>query len=112
MVALFADPSDVYYQYVIENGRILTYIIALVSPGQIAQVVYNGALRGAGDTKYVAFTSAISIGVVRPITAYLFCYPLGWGLLGAWISLLIDQYMRLGFSMHRFVSGVWQKIKV
>ena len=112
MVALFADPSDEYYQYVIENGRILTYIIALVSPGQIAQVVYNGALRGAGDTKYVALTSAISIGVVRPITAYLFCYPLGWGLFGAWISLLIDQYMRLGFSMQRFVSGVWQKIKV
>ncbi len=112
MVQLFADPSDEHYKYVIENGRILTYYIALISPGQISQVVYNGALRGAGDTKYVALTSAISIGAVRPLTAYILCYPLGLGLFGAWISLLIDQYMRLGFSMHRFVSGVWQKIKV
>lgn len=112
MVQLFADPSDEHYKFVIENGRILTYYIAFISPGQISQVIYNGALRGAGDTKYVAFTSAVSIGVFRPLTAYVFCYPLGLGLSGAWISLVIDQYMRLGFSMHRFVSGVWQKIKV
>jgi len=112
MVALFADPGEEHYLYVIENGRILTYYIALVSPGQISQVIYNGALRGAGDTKYVALTSAISIGAVRPITAYIFCYPLGLSLFGAWISLLIDQYMRLAFSMHRFISGVWQKINV
>ncbi len=112
MVKLFAEPGDQHYQYVIENGRILTYYIAFISPGQISQVIYNGALRGAGDTKYVAVTSAISIGAIRPLSAYLLCYPLGLGLFGAWISLTIDQYMRLGFSMYRFTSGVWQKIKV
>lgn len=112
MIKLFADPSDQHYQYVVENGRILTYYIALISPGQIAQVIYNGALRGAGDTKYVAVTSAISIGAIRPLSAYVLCYPLGLGLFGAWISVALDQYMRLGFSMHRFASGVWQKIKV
>lgn len=112
MVKLFADPTDQYYDYVIKNGRILTYYIALCAPGQISQVIYNGALRGAGDTKFVALTSAICIGIVRPLTAYIFCYPVGLGLFGAWISLLTDQYMRLAFSMYRFVSGVWQKIKV
>ena len=112
MVKLFADPTDQYYDYVIKNGRILTYYIALCAPGQISQVIYNGALRGAGDTKFVALTSAICIGIVRPLTAYIFCYPVGLGLFGAWISLLTDQYMRLAFSMHRFVSGVCQKIKV
>ncbi len=112
MLGLFADPADINYQFVMEKGKILTYIIALVSPGQISQVIYNGALRGAGDTKYVAVTSAISIGIIRPITAYLFCYPLGFGLYGAWISLLIDQYMRLGFSAYRFMSGKWQQIRI
>lgn len=112
MVKLFADPTDQYYSYVMENGKILTYFIAACAPGQISQVIYNGALRGAGDTKYVAFTSAICIGIVRPLSAYIFCYPVGWGLFGAWVSLLLDQYMRLAFSMHRFLSGAWQKIKV
>ena len=112
MVKLFADPQDEYYSYVIEHGKNLTYFIAVCAPGQISQVIYNGGLRGAGDTKYVALTSAICIGVVRPLAAYIFCYPVGWGLYGAWVSLLIDQYMRLAFSMKRFVSGVWQKIIV
>lgn len=112
MVELFADPTDEHYQFVIENGSILIYYIIICAPGQISQVIYNGALRGAGDTRYVALTSAISIGVFRPLTAYIFCYPLGFGLFGAWISLLIDQYMRLGFSMYRFLSGKWQKIVV
>ena len=112
MVELFSDSKDSYYAYVLENGRILTYYIAFCAPGQISQVIYNGALRGAGDTKYVAFTSAVSIGLLRPLTAYIFCYPLGLGLFGAWISLIIDQYTRLGFSMYRFYSGKWQKIIV
>ena len=112
MVELFVDFIDAHYQFVIENGCILIYYIIICAPGQISQVIYNGALRGAGDTRYVALTSAISIGAFRPLTAYIFCYPLGFGLFGAWISLLIDQYMRLGFSMYRFLSGKWQKIVV
>lgn len=112
MVELFADPKDEHYRYVIENGSILIYFIIVCAPGQISQVIYNGALRGAGDTRYVALTSAISIGLFRPLTAYVFCYPLGFGLFGAWVSLIIDQYMRLGFSMYRFLSAKWQKIVV
>ncbi len=112
MLEMFADPTDINYDFIMKHGIILVYIIALVSPGQISQVIYNGALRGAGDTKYVAVTSAITIGVVRPLTAYVLCYPIGLGLYGAWISLLIDQYMRLGFSAYRFISGKWQKIVI
>ena len=112
ILLLFADKEDQYFEYVTTVGRNILYIIALVSPAQISQVIYNGSLRGAGDTRYVAVTSAISIGVIRPLAAYLLCYPLGLGLYGAWISLLIDQYMRLGFSARRFLSGKWAKIKV
>ncbi|HBR31230.1 MAG TPA: MATE family efflux transporter, partial [Clostridiales bacterium] len=58
------------------------------------------------------FVSLISIGIGRPILTYLFCYPLGWGLIGAWISLIVDQYTRFAFSAARFTSGKWSGIKV
>lgn len=112
ILMLFADPNDVDYEYVITVGRNILYMIAVISPAQISQVIYNGSLRGAGDTKYVAVTSAISIAVFRPLTAYLFCYPLGFGLYGAWISLIIDQYTRFVFSARRFLSGKWANIKI
>ncbi len=119
MLNLFADSNDVNYEYVMRVGRNLTYIIAFVSPGQISQVIYNGALRGAGDTKFVAITSAISIGVFRPLIALLLCNPMGIipfyagiGVYGAWVSLAVDQYIRLGFSAVRFMGGKWAKISI
>ncbi len=119
VLELFADPKDVNYSYVMDVGRNLTYIIAIVSPGQISQVIYNGALRGAGDTKFVAVTSAISIGFFRPLIAFLLCNPggiipfyTGISIYGAWISLFVDQYIRLGFSAWRFSSGKWAKINI
>lgn len=110
LVSMFADPADLNYEYVILNGANIMLIVAVVSPAQISQVIYNGVLRGAGDTKYVAVTSAISIAIVRPIATYILSYPLGLGLYGAWLSLLIDQYMRLALSFTRFKNGKWSKV--
>lgn len=119
ILKLFADPTDINYDYVMDVGRNLTFIIAIVSPGQISQVIYNGVLRGAGDTKFVAITSAISIGIFRPLVAFALCNPggiipfyTGISIYGAWVSLFVDQYMRLGFSAWRFASGKWAQIRI
>ncbi len=112
VLELFADATDPNYEYVMSTGRIITYIIALISPGQISQVIFSGALRGAGDTKYVAFTSMFSIGVFRTLMAFLLCEFTPLGLFGAWIALVVDQYIRLGFSAYRFKSGKWSKISI
>ena len=90
----------------------LLYITDVVTFAQPSQVVFSGCLRGAGDTKFVAMVSFISIMFVRPVLSYLLCYPLGLGLLGAWIGIIIDQYTRLGFTLYRFSTGKWTKIAV
>lgn len=112
VVELFVKADDPDYTFVMETGRILTFFIAAISPGQISQVVYNGALRGAGDTKYVAVTSMISIGVFRTLLAFVLCKYTPLGIYGAWISLVADQYIRLVFSGWRFSSGKWSTIKL
>lgn len=99
-------------QQIISLGILIMYIIAATSPAQISQVIFSGCLRGAGDTVYVAVTSLVSIALIRPILTYIFCYPLGIGVIGAWISLIVDQYTRLGFSAIRFSSGKWSRIKI
>lgn len=97
---------------IIETGVRLLLILAAVTPAQISQVIYSGCVRGAGDTKFAAVTSLVSVAIVRPILSFLFCYPLGFGLIGAWCSILIDQYTRLGLMAWRFSSGKWARIKV
>ena len=54
----------------------------------------------------------ISIGLVRPITSYLFAITFSGGLLAAWISILLDQTIRSVASQKRFASGKWLNIQI
>ena len=93
-------------------GGVILIIIACTTHVQTAQVVYSGCLRGAGDTKFVAFSSFISIGIIRPGLSWVLCFPCGLGLVGAWLGLFGDQFLRMLFSMTRFRSGRWTKIEL
>lgn len=97
---------------ILDYGSVIMPIIGLIVILQIAQVIFGGCLRGAGDTRYTAFISLISVAVIRPFSAWLFVYPLKMGLLGAWYSLLLDQAIRYVLTRHRFKSGKWQKIEI
>ena len=88
--------------------RMMTVIVFL----QITQIIYSGCLRGAGDTRYTAFVSLISVAIIRPSFGWLFCYPLGLGLFGAWLGLTVDQMTRLTLTYLRFKGGKWMKRKI
>lgn len=74
---------------------------------QMQSVTVLGGLRGAGDTKYTAFVSLISVTIVRPIVSYLLCYTFGFGLVGIWLGFVTDQSLRCILGHIRFRSGVW-----
>lgn len=97
---------------ILNLGAIIMIIVACTTHVQTSQVVFSGCLRGSGDTKFVAFTSLLSIGIIRPLLSYVLCFPVGMGLIGAWIGLLVDQGMRFCFSLYRFNSAKWTKIEV
>lgn len=105
LISLFSKEAEV-----LALGGTIMVIIAFCTHTQTSQVVVSGCLRGAGDTKFVAMTSLLSIGVVRPLLTYILCFPVGLGLIGAWVSLLVDQAMRLTLSFRRFSGGKWTKI--
>ena len=86
--------------------------ISLTSITQISQVIFSGCLRGAGDTKYMAKVSFLSIALIRPCLCYFFCFTCGLDVVGAWIALFIDQSMRCVFSSIRFIGGKWTKIEL
>lgn len=107
LVGLFSnDPM------VIELGSTIVLIIAATCLAQTSQVVISGCLRGAGDSAFVAMTSFISIGVIRTVLSYILCYPLGLGLVGAWLGLFSDQLVRLVLNFIRFAGGKWTKIEL
>lgn len=57
-------------------------------------LVLAGALRGAGETKWVMITPILGGWFVRLPLSYLFGYTLGFGLMGVWWSMLGDWVAR------------------
>lgn len=107
LVSLFTNDTAI-----IALGANVMILAALGTHMQTSQVVMSGCLRGAGDTAYVAVTSFISVAIIRPILTWLLCFPIGLGLYGAWVALLVDQGFRLISSFTRFSSGKWSNINL
>lgn len=100
-------------QPVVELGVPVLRLIAFAMPGLAASIVLTQALRGAGDTRVpVLFTWVGFVGVRLPL-AYVLTHPaVGWGLLGAWVAMVTDIYVRGGFFVWRFAGGRWQAVRV
>ncbi len=97
---------------IIRIGGQVMMIIALLQPLQSSQLVLNGALRGAGDTRSTAMIMFLCVLIIRPIAAHIFVNWLHWGLLGAWGAMALDQVIRSALSFLRFQMGKWIYIRV
>ncbi|MBQ3079269.1 MAG: MATE family efflux transporter [Clostridia bacterium] len=136
LVSLFTDD-----QTVMRLSANVMLIVALFQPLQMQSVITSGALRGAGDTKYVARVMLLCVAVIRPLSAFLairlisnYFTPVyamadiasgavsmkywlayeapAWALLGAWSASLLDMFLRMVLVMRRFNGGEWHSIKV
>lgn len=107
IISLFSNEAAI-----ITMGSEIMFVIAITMMFQITQVITFGSLRGAGDVKYTAFISLISVTFIRPALTWLLCFPFAWGLMGAWISLFLDQFLRYALSHLRFRKGDWVYIQI
>lgn len=93
------------------TSRILLILI-IISVVQTVQVVLSSSLRGAGDTSYVAKQALVGLGIMRPLSAYIFTYCLGFGVIGAWLGILADQGIRSLLLIKRFNDSKWTEIQL
>lgn len=98
--------------HIVEIGRQIMCIMAVIVILQVSQVIYMGCLRGAGDTLYTAVVSTISVTIMRTAGSYFFCYVLHWGIVGIWMGVVVDQVSRLVLASARFKQGKWMQIKI
>lgn len=86
------------------------YYLILMGIAQIPQQlsgVFNGALRGAGDTKAPMVIGALGLwGIRLPLAFYL--ARMGHGIIGVWIAMTIDLFFRFSLSFFRYRRGKWQ----
>lgn len=97
---------------IVSVGVSIMHVIIFVVVLQIAQVIYMGCLRGAGDTLYTAVASTVSVTLMRTLGSWFFGYVLGMGIVGIWFGVVADQLSRFLFATFRFRQGKWINIKI
>lgn len=116
-VAFFAFARQLVGLYtadeqIIRNASGALMIIALVQPFQSSQLILSGALRGAGDTVWPLIATVVGVLLIRIQVASLLVNQMNLGLSGAWIAVLIDQFIRWALVFFRFRTGKWKAIKI
>lgn len=95
---------------IIESASMALKIIALVQPFQSSQLILAGGLRGAGDTFWPMVGTFAGVILIRVVLAYVFVDIIGMGLMGAWLAIFVDQFVRWLFVYARFRTGRWKHI--
>ena len=92
-------------------------IVAFAMPALATINVLNGALRGAGDTRWPWLFVGVGFLAVRLPLTYLLTASearggFGWSLQGAWIAMFADLHVRGGLVAARFLQGGWKAARV
>ena len=93
------------------GGRLLI-MAGVIQPLQALQFILSGALRGAGDTKFSAFSMLVTVLILRSGLAILLVTYLKMGLVGAWYAMVADQIVRDLMIILYFRSGRWSRIRL
>lgn len=97
---------------VIGLGYSLLILAAIFAGFDAITIVLAGALRGAGDTRWMMITLSIgAYGVALPL-AWLFAHPMGLGARGAWIGETIYIILLSGVFLKRFHGEAWRDIRI
>jgi len=95
-----------------QTGVVLLRYVALYSLVDALAIVYFGALKGAGDTRFVMLTMLVASVCVMVLPTWYFVHNALWGLHGPWLSL--SAYiccLAASFGL-RFRHGAWARRRV
>ncbi len=99
-----SDPS------LISAGKKILLISAIYEAFDAIGLVYSGGLMGAGDTGFIMWTILLSAwGLFLPFT-YIFGILMGWGIIGAWVSMALYIFVFGIAVLIRFNSKKWENI--
>lgn len=104
LASLYVSSEDV-----VEIAAVLTRTAIITVPTLWSvSFILPAGLRGAGDAKYVMAVSIFSMWVFRITMGYILGVPLKMGVLGVWIAMYIDWFVRGTLFYIRLQHGKWK----
>jgi MATE family multidrug resistance protein len=104
-----ADPAE--WQKLEPLVRTLLLFVAAYTVGDAVNVSVSFALRGAGDTRFVAW---LAVGLAWPVLVVptWIAAEAGWGVYGGWVFATVYIYALAVAFVIRFRGGKWRTMRV
>lgn len=97
LLGLFTSNDDI-----IAIGASLLGMNLLLQPGKMMNMALSNSLNAVGDTRYTMWLAVFSMWLIATALAYWVGIELGWGLIGIYGCMILDEYVRGIFSLFRW----------
>ena len=87
-------------------------VVGLFQIPLILSIVYFAALRGAGETRFPMYVALVTTYLIRLPLGYYFGVVMDMGLMGAWIGMNTDMFVRGVIATWRYSSKKWLNARV
>ncbi|REK72052.1 MATE family efflux transporter [Paenibacillus paeoniae] len=104
LVGMFTEDADVLRI----GAQVLLYSL-LLETGRTINLVLVNALRASGDAKYPLFIGMFSMVGMSLSLGYLFVFHFNMGLVGIWLAIAADEWLRAFIFYFRWKSRAWEK---
>jgi putative MATE family efflux protein len=102
LIALFThDPN------VIAGGTLLLRIAVILEIGRVFNIVVINSLRATGDARFPVKIGIICMWLLWVPNSWFLGLHLGWGLVGIWIAMTCDEWLRGLIMYYRWVKRRW-----
>jgi Na+-driven multidrug efflux pump len=93
---------------VIALGASLLWVDFFLQPAKAANIAITFSLRAAGDSRFPAFVGtglmwSLGLGACMGLA-----WGAGYGVVGIWAGMAMDEWIRAGVNWRRWQSGAWQ----
>ncbi|CAG9623475.1 MATE family efflux transporter [Sutcliffiella rhizosphaerae] len=102
LLAIFTSNSEI-----IALGGTLILLTIILEPGRSFNLVVINALRAAGDVKFPVYIGILSMWGVAVTVSYILGIHFGLGLIGVWIAMILDEWLRGIIMLLRWRSRIW-----
>ncbi len=97
---------------VVQLGTQFLRIVAVLQIPLALTMVLAGSLRGAGDTRFIMWTTTAGMWGVRVPLAFFLGVWLELGVYYVWTAMIADWTVRMGLLLWRYQSERWRAIQV
>lgn len=93
---------------IVSLGSTLLWVDVVVQPAKAANIAITYSLRASGDSRFPAIVGSTLMWTVGLGSALGLAFGARWGVIGIWIGMAIDEWVRAVANSWRWHTGVWR----